>query len=332
MLFALLTSATSAPKLDPVSFEAPPAEPWKPTAVLGATRVEVPGVGPEDVEVLADGRVVVGVEGGGLLAWDGKSWEELANTGGRPLGMDLAKDGTLVVADAQAGLLAVSPGGEIEVLATECGGRPLGFTDDVELGPDGMIYFSDASTKWDQGRWKHDLVEARPNGRLCSYDPLTGEVRELVPQLYFANGVAVDPEGRFVLVNETSRYRVTKVDLADNSTSVFLDDLPGFNDGISSDGDRFWIAVAAPRNELVDALSDNPRLRGALLRIPEPLQPKPERTGRVIAVDDQGQVVHDLFDPNGRDIVVVTSVQVRGDRLYMGSLTDEAFAWAPAPD
>jgi len=329
MLFAL-SAALAAPKLDPVSFESPPAEPWRPTAVLGATRVPVPGEGPEDIEVLLDGRVVVGVEGGDLLAWDGE-WTTLANTGGRPLGMDLAKDGTLIVADADKGLLAVSSTGEISVLATECGGRPLVFTDDVELGPDGMIYFSDASTKWGQGQWKEDLLEAGPYGRLCSYDPLSGEVVELVDGLHFANGVAVDPAGRFVLVNETSRYRVTKVNLDDLRTEVLVDDLPGFIDGISSDGDRYWIAVASPRNELIDALSEKPKLRARLLRIPEPLQPKPEHTARIIAIDAQGEVLHDLFDPQGRDIVVITSVQVRGDRIYLGSLTDEAFAWAPAP-
>lgn len=331
MFFALIASAPCQ-QLDPVSFVAPPAEPWKPTARLGATRVPVPGEGPEDVEVLADGRVVVGVEGGDLLAWDGSSWEQLANTGGRPLGMDLAKDGTLIVADSVRGLLAVTPEGEISVLATECGGQALVFTDDVELGEDGTVYFSDASTKWDQAHWKEDLLEAGAHGRLCSYDPLSGEVKELVSELHFANGVAVDPAGRFVLVNETSRYRVIRVDLADLSTSVFVDDLPGFIDGISSDGERFWIAVASPRNPLIDRLSDNPRLRGSLLRIPEPLQPKPEDTARVIALDADGEVVHDLFDPDGRDIVVVTSVQVRGDRLYLGSLSDDAFAWAPAPD
>lgn len=332
MSLALIALAQAAPKLDPIAFEAPPAEPWEPTAMFGATRVPVPGEGPEDVEVLSDGRVVVGVEGGQLLVWDGSDWEELANTGGRPLGMDLARDGTLIVADSVAGLLAVDSDGAITVLTTECGGTPLVFTDDVELGPDGMIYFSDASTKWDQAHWEHDIVEARPHGRLCSYDPLSGEVVEMVSNLHFANGVAVDPGGEFLLVNETSRYRVLKVDLADNSTSVFLDDLPGFIDGISSDGDRFWIAVASPRNGLVDRLSDNPRLRGSLLRIPAPLQPKPEATARVIAVNADGEVLHDLFDPGGRDIVVVTSVQVRGDRLYLGSLSDEAFAWAPAPD
>jgi sugar lactone lactonase YvrE len=36
--------------------------------------------------------------------------------------------------------------GAIEVLATEADGVPFGFTNDVDIAPDGTIYFTDASS------------------------------------------------------------------------------------------------------------------------------------------------------------------------------------------
>ena len=50
-----------------------------------------------------------------------------------------------------------------------------------------------------------------------------------------------------------------------------------------------------------------------------------------MAIDAQGEVLHDLYDPVGERIHVVTSVQERDGRLYLGSLVDTAWAWVDAP-
>lgn len=327
--------------IEPEAWEAPVYDPtaWTPTGFTGGKRVTLPdGHGPEDIQVDEKGRVFGGLQDGRILRWDDPDAAptELVNTGGRPLGLHMDAQGRLLVADAFEGLLRVDPdSGAIEVLATECGGRPLVFTDDLEVATDGTIWFSDASTQFTQPEWKMDILQNRPLGRLCSWDPTTGLVTEVVKDLYFANGIAVDPFGRFVLVNETDRYRVRKLWLEGEragQVDVLIDNLPGFPDGISTGTDgTFWIALASPRNPIVDAASDKPWLRKLMVRLPDALQPAPEHTARAIGVDADGNVLHDLFDPEGTAIWMSTSVQEHDGRLYIGSLEDDGWASAKRP-
>jgi sugar lactone lactonase YvrE len=174
-----------------------------------------------------------------------------AETRGRPLGMELAADGTLYVADSVRGLLAVSADAEVRVLATEAGGVRIGFADDVGIGPDGTVYFSDATTKFrppdhggDMEASLLELIEHRGNGRLLAHDPRTGKTRVLLRGLVFANGVALAHDGRSVLVNETGNYRTLRYWLAGEKAGraePFLENLPGFPDNIGRGIDgRYW--------------------------------------------------------------------------------------------
>ncbi|MFM8780165.1 MAG: hypothetical protein ACKOFO_01535, partial [Gemmatimonadota bacterium] len=40
------------------------------------------------------------------------------------------------------------PTGQATALATEAAGRPVGLADDLDVAPDGRVYFSDASSKF----------------------------------------------------------------------------------------------------------------------------------------------------------------------------------------
>ncbi|MCZ7582660.1 MAG: SMP-30/gluconolactonase/LRE family protein [Deltaproteobacteria bacterium] len=254
---------------------------------------------------------------------------------GRPLGLHWDANGNLLIADTEKGLLRVSPEGGVETLTASCGGRPLVFTDDLETTSDGRIWFTDASIRFKRAHWKMDIIENRGNGRLCVYDPKDGSTLQYRDAMYFANGVAIDPDEQFVLVNETSRYRVRRIWIAgpqQGESDIFIGNLPGFPDGISTGTDGvFWIAMASPRNAILDATSSWPRVRAMILRLPEFVVPKPESTARVIGVNRDGQVVADLFDPTGHPISMVTSVQERNGKLYLGSLTDTAWGWIPRP-
>jgi len=327
--------------VDPVAFEPPEALSMEGVlapnekldqAVLpqGSSRL----AGSEDVAVDAEGRIVGGLADGRIVRlYPDGSVEEWADTGGRPLGLAFDPQGRLVVADAVKGLLAVSGDGEVSVLATEADGLAFGFADDVDVAADGTIYFSDASHRYTQMEYKLDLLETRPNGRLLKYEPETGEVTTLLDNLYFANGVAVDPLERFVLVNETWAYRVKRLWLAGDragEAEVFATNLPGFPDGIARDRQgRFWVALPTPRNADLDRLHSYPWLKSLMAKLPDPLQPQPMRYGMVLALDDSGRILTSLQDTDGSRLHYITSVEPHGDRLYFGSLYANTIGWLP---
>ncbi|CAN6294427.1 unnamed protein product [Urochloa humidicola] len=128
--------------------------------------------------------------------------EDWARTGGRPLGLVLAVDGGLIVADADIGLLKVTPERKMELLTNAAEGVKFALTDGVDVAADGTIYFTDASYKYNLANHMADVLEARPHGRLMSFD------------LYVANGVAVSPDQSSLIYCETVMRRCSRYHIA----------------------------------------------------------------------------------------------------------------------
>ncbi len=293
--------------------------------------------GPEDVDVDSEGRIYGAFEDGKIrrFASDGSQPEIFADTKGRPLGLAWASDGSLVIADAVKGLLAARSDGSLRKLADSVNDQPFGFADDVDVAADGTIYLTDASSKFGYETVMADILEHGGNGRLIKYEPLADEASVLLDGLQFANGIAVGPDERYVLVNETGAYRITRYWLKGpkkGQSEVFIDNLPGLPDGVSFNGKNiFWVAIYAPRNPELDYMADKPWLRKIAYRLPEALQPKPVKHAFVLGINTDGKVVHNLQDKADQAYAPITSAQQVGDTLYFGSLSQPAIARMPAP-
>ena len=294
--------------------------------------IPLPGSGAEDVAVDSSGAIYTGTREGYLLriSPDGRSVERLAQTGGRPLGIEVHPDGWLVVCDAHRGLLRVDPStGEITELVTAIDGRPMRFTNNCAVAKDGTIYFSDSSQHFGLEDFKGDLLSHTSSGRLIRRAP-DGTITVLLDDLDFANGVALAQDESFVLVAETGGYRVTRLDLAGPEAgrrSVIIDNLPGIPDNMSTGSDGvFWIAMPTARNRLLDLLLSRPGfLRSAVWSMPERLQPDVTRITWVVGIDGEGDVVHNL-QASGKDFHYVTGVREHDGRLYLGSLVEPGVA------
>jgi len=285
---------------------------------------------PEDVAIDADGRIYGGFEDGRIMVLqpDGTQPRVFANTGGRPLGLAFDRTGNLIVADAIKGLLSVNKSGEVKVLAVEADGVRFGCLNDLDVAADGTIYFTEASNKFPMSQFTNDLLEHQPNGRLLALDPETQKPRTLLRNLYFANGVAVSPDQSFVLVVETGMYRVRRVWLKEPKLGyddIFIDNLPGFPDGISSNGrDRFWLALVTPRQELFDrTLLPHPSLRKVVARLPKFLQPASQRYSFVLGLDQSGRVLENLQNGGKDCFAEISNVVEHNGNLYFGSIGED---------
>ncbi|MFB9236546.1 SMP-30/gluconolactonase/LRE family protein [Plantactinospora siamensis] len=315
----------------------PPLEgPWAATD----TRLDAPltwrlpsGRGAEDVLVDPAGAVLTGGDDGRIWRWPAGAAptavpEQLAETGGRPLGIEQHPDGSLVVCDGVRGLLRVTGDGRVTELATTAGGRPIRVCNNAAVTRDGMIFFTDSSHRFPLADWRRDMLEYRPNGRLLSHDPRTGRTDVVVDRLYFPNGVALTPDESAVLVAETSTHRLLRIPLATAEPAV-LADLPAHPDNVSAVGDgTFWLALPSPRLPVLERLLPHPRLRQAADLLPDALQPQPRRYGLVALVDEAGTVLRTLHGPTGA-YQMVTGVRQDGDRLWLGSLVEPAVAAVP---
>jgi len=324
--------------IDPVAWQ-PAANPRTvPNDRLGGLRsLPEVGAGPESVAIAPDGRLYTGLQDGRVIRMlaDGSGVETFVQTGGRPLGMKFDVAGNLIVADAFRGLLSVSPDRRITVLADNVKGERMLFPNDLAIAADGVVWFSDASRRFDQHHWMLDFLEGRATGRLVRYDPRTGRVEVVLDHLMFANGVALGPGDEYVLVNETLAARITRYWLRGpkaRQSDTFASALPGYPDNLTYDGRGvFWVALPSPRNPALERLAGWPWLRRLVQRMPPQLrEQKLSRTAWVLGFNTEGQEVHNLQNPAGL-YGPVTSVTQANGRLYFGSIGTAAIGWAPAP-
>jgi len=286
---------------------------------------------PEDVALDASGNIYGGFDDGRIiqLKADGTEPRLFANTGGRPLGLVFDRDGNLIVTDAIKGLLLVDKNGAVKTLATEADGAQFGCLNDLDVAADGTIYFTEASNKFPMSKFAYDILEHQPNGRFLAYDPKTQQTRTILNGIYFANGVAVSPDQSYVLVCETGLYRVIKIWLTgakQGQHEVFIDNLPGFPDGISSNGkDKFWLALVTPRDNLLDnVLLPRPFTRKIVLRLPTFMRPAPKRYSFVLGLNAEGKVVDNLQNGAPDCYAEIANVVERDGALYFGSIAESA--------
>lgn len=288
----------------------------------------------EDIALAPDGSVFVSEHHGGLVRlweedgiWQGENFVHV--TDAPALGLQWDAHGRLIVA-ASNGLYAVDiETRTVETLVTQLAGRPLGFADDLDIGPDGRIYFSEASWKWvntiDRLSYPYDMAENRPYGLLAAFDPQTGETEVLADSLYFANGVAMAADGRSVFVLETYRYRLSRYWLEGpraGELEIVDDNLPGIPDGVMGDGEgRLYIAMDTQRVPLMAFLHRNPFVTRMLTKLPEWVwlragTPK----GFILVMTEDGEYLDSYHDPDGRFGFIANVVPAENGDLWIGSL------------
>lgn len=289
--------------------------------------------GPEAAVHNSKGVLYATSHEGWIVRWrQGKQIaEKWLDVGGRPLGIDFDADGNLWIANAYSGLMKVTPSGDLSTELTEVEDVAISYADDIAVAPNGKIYFSDASTRFSAKAYQStlgasllDILEHSDNGRIIEFDPTTKEAKVIKSNLTFANGVAADPNGDFIYFAETGEYRVWKMHLNGPKayqSDVIIDNLPGFVDNVHTGlNGRLWLGLTSPRSKIVDDLAGEPFWRKVIQRLPETMRPNIKPYGMVVAINKEGEVLHNLHSPSGA-VFATTGAAESDEFLYVTSLT-----------
>jgi sugar lactone lactonase YvrE len=315
-----------------VRWQPPPTTPLPPPDLSGPLRiVDIPGHAPEDVVVDADGAVWTGTDDGSIIRIRPSSPAEvIANTGGRPLGLAVSRDGRLLICDSHRGLLRLDPATRaFEILVREVAGRPLKFCSNVVESSDGTIFFTESTSRFHYEYYKGSVLEARASGSLFRRD-VDGTVTTLATGLRFANGVTLTADESALVVAETTGCRLSKYPLTDSGVGQpvpLIEQLPGYPDNISTAPDgRIWVALVSERNAVGEWLAPRaPILRRLLWKLPYAWMPNPKTVVWAIAVDLDGRVQAQLKTEDPR-FALATGLVEHDGTLWLGCIGSAAVA------
>lgn len=260
---------------------------------------------------------------------------EIVQFKGRPLGLEVLGDSLAWVCVEQEGLARVDlRKGTYEIVTNSFNDTTFQLIDYLDVAASGNVYFTDASDKFGDDDLQYDVLEGRPHGALYRYNVATNTTDRILDNLYFANGVVVDPAEEFVLVAETSGFRIQKLWLKGakaGKAETFIEGLPGWPDGISlgSDG-LIYCTLISPRTGMHDFILPRPWTRRLVTKFPKSFLPKPVKANRILALDGSGQIVHDWADDEP-DFSSISSLERIGDVVYLGTLDEAGVGKMVAP-
>ncbi len=191
---------------------------------------------------------------------DGAAVTRFVTTGGKPQGVAVHPDGSLFISDhARKTIFRRTPDGELTVYCDRyADGSPLRGPNEIALGPNGLLYFTDPGTSW----------RGRPFAALSRVGPdRTAEV--LADALAFSNGFDFDPAGQTIYVADSIPGLILRAPLAaDGRLDGPLREFVRFEGRVGPDSVRFArsgnlyvtlfghgrIAVVSPAGEIVDRI------------------------------------------------------------------------------
>jgi ribose transport system permease protein len=264
-------------------------------------------------------------------------WEVFVHIGGHPLGMAFDAEENLNVCIGGMGLYRVSPDRTVRKLTDETNRTVLSviddsrlkLADDLDIAPDGRIFFSEATIRYDMHDWATDALESRGNGRLICHDPRDGSTRTLLRDLQFPNGVCMAGDGQSFFFAETWGCRINRYWFDGpnkGKCEPVIPNLPGYPDNINraSDG-NFWVALVGMRTPALDLMLRMPGLRKRMAkRVAQDEWLFPNiNTGCVLKFSPKGEVLETYWDLGGKNHPMVTSMREHKGYLYLGGLYND---------
>jgi ribose transport system permease protein len=295
--------------------------------------------GPEDIIFDRAGNIYTGSRHGDIIRFFGpehKVSEVFAHVGGFPLGLAFDKEDSLYVCISGMGLYKITQQREVIKLSDRTSrslfsvidDSRIKLADDLDIAPDGKVFFSEATIRYEVQDWIVDALESRTNGRILCYDPKTDQTKTVLSNLVFPNGICVNADGESLLFSETWACTVKRYWFdgpRKGRVEVLIKDLPGYPDNLNraSDG-TIWCALAGMRSPVFDLTQRRPAFRRKMARLlsgDEWIFPN-VNTGCVLRFDLEGRVLESLWDLGGQSHPQITSMREHKGYLYLGGISN----------
>ena len=310
ILALAITLVISSCKIQPISWEPPIKPDFKGIyatneELLNSTKISLLNYfGAEDFAVNSMGIIYSGVHkekrdfssGAILKIHPNDSVEEFIKTNGWVTGIEFDNQDNLIGLLQGVGLIKIHPNKSIDTLLTKTpDGLPILMGTGLEISSSGLVYFANmSSTNTSSNKYINKLIlEMKPTGGVYCFNPKTKETITISKGNYFGNGLALSPNEDFLLLSETSKYRILKYWLKGTKkgqSEVFMNNLPGFPNNINkSSNGNFWIGFTTKRNDQLDIIHSKPGMKKFVYALPSFIQPKPEEFGMVVEVNSNGQ-------------------------------------------
>jgi gluconolactonase len=132
-----------------------------------------------------------------------------------PDGSTFDKDSRFITtASVARSVVEVQPGGKIRTLADRYEGKKFNTPNDLVLGPDGALYFTDPTL--DLPKTEKREIPFQGVYRLGN----DGSVRLLIKDLGQPNGLAFSPDGKRFYVDDSERHDIRVYDVAPNGEMI----------------------------------------------------------------------------------------------------------------
>ncbi len=293
--------------------------------------------GPEDVILDRDDNLYCGTRHGEIVRFFAPDYtrsEVFAHIGGFPLGLAFDRDGNLISCVGAMGLYSISPDREVTKLSAETSRSWTSIQDDarlrdpndLDIAPDGKIYFTNSTKRYDAHDWALDSIENRGTGRLLVYDPKDGSTTTLLDGYRYTNGVCMAHDNKSLFFAESWRCRIHRYWIEGpkaGTAECVIQDMPGYTDNINraSDG-TYWMAWLGMRTPSFDLSLRHPAMRKRMTRrLPQDEWLFPNiNTGGVVKFDENCNIVQTMGDLSGLAHPMVTSMREHKGHLFIGGI------------
>ena len=249
--------------------------------------------GLDDVDCLAvhGGRLVASAGSDLFEPGEGGAWRVRQSHGARVTALAAAGDGTLAAGLANGDVMI--EGGPFDGRTYRAGGDATCITALAVSGSSLLIAIGSAANAAED--WQRDLLERNASGSVWRIDMESGRASIVADGLAWPAGIVA--EGEAIVVSEAWKHRLARIGgTGRGRLEVLHADLPGYPGRLSPAADGYWLAMFAPRSQIIEFVLREPGYRKRMMaEVPQPYWVAPRlRSGGSFYESLQGGAVKHL--------------------------------------